>query len=212
MVSGRDQLPTFGRCGLLDGRCRDPARRHGSTQEALPVGRNAAGWSRYGLVNRVVQRRGEARSFDVLVRAIVPEPVFAWLEAADNWVIGRVRMCGGVFLERVVTTPDMATLGAPPQVQPPTAGRETLDAAGSARWHIRINGRRRHVDPGRLTVSERPRPLRPGLVNRTCASLGPAGAEPRASRLARTRISSPVAVLTTTRSQLGSSGTSPLPR
>jgi hypothetical protein len=119
-----------------------------STQKILPVGRNAAGWSRYRLVNRMVERRGEARSFDVFVRAIVPEPVFAWLEAADDGMTGRARMRGRVFLERVVTTPDMTALGAPPQVQPPTTCRETLDAAGSTRRNVRSYVRRRHLDPG----------------------------------------------------------------
>jgi len=143
-----------GEMAALDGlthikrsRSSDPAARRDSTQKTLPVGRNPAGWSRHRLVDRMVQWGREARSFDVLVRAVVPEPVFAWLEAADDGVTGRVCMRGRVFLERVVTTPDMTALGAAAQVQPPTTGREALDAAGSARRYVRNDVRRRHLDP-----------------------------------------------------------------
>ena len=65
-----------------------------SMQVVLPVGWNAAGWAWYRLVNGVVQRRRGPRTFHVLVGAVVPEPILARLEAADNRVTGGVRMCG----------------------------------------------------------------------------------------------------------------------
>jgi hypothetical protein len=90
-----------------------------SHQEALPVGRHAPLWSRHGLVVRMVQGRRELRTIQELIRAIVPEPILAWLEAADHRVIRRVRVRGRVLSKGVITAPDMSALRAPAKMKPP---------------------------------------------------------------------------------------------
>jgi hypothetical protein len=58
-----------------------------SHQEILPVGGDPSGWSRHGLVEGMMQRGCEARSVHVVVCPVIPKPIFAWLEAADDRVI-----------------------------------------------------------------------------------------------------------------------------
>jgi hypothetical protein len=105
-------------------------------QSVLPVGWNAAGWTWYRLVNGVVQWRRELGTLQVLVGAVVPEPILARLEAADERVTGRVRMCGCMLFGRVVATPDMTALRTAPEMEPPTTSFETLDATGSTWWYV----------------------------------------------------------------------------
>jgi hypothetical protein len=57
-----------------------------SMQVLLPVVRHTVGWSGHGLVERMVMRRDEFGTVDVIVRGIVVEPVFARLEAVDHRV------------------------------------------------------------------------------------------------------------------------------
>ncbi len=57
-----------------------------SHQKLLPVGGDPSVWSRHGLVEGMMLRGCEARTFCVLVCPVVPKPVLAWLEAADDRV------------------------------------------------------------------------------------------------------------------------------
>src|SRR5262249_22664123 len=71
---------------------------------------------------------------------IAPEPGLPRLEAADDRVPGGRRVRARVLRRRAVTAADMPALGAPPQVEPPGAGRLALDAAAPG-------ARREGVDP-----------------------------------------------------------------
>jgi hypothetical protein len=82
-------------------------------QKGLPVGGDPSGWSRHGLVEGMMLRGREARPFHVFVRPVVPKPILAWLEAADDRVTGRVGVRRGVLAGRVVATSNVAALRAP---------------------------------------------------------------------------------------------------
>jgi hypothetical protein len=55
---------------------------------ALPVRRHSPGWSRRRLVERMMLWRGERRTVVVLLGPVVPEPVLARFEAADQRMPG----------------------------------------------------------------------------------------------------------------------------
>jgi hypothetical protein len=63
-----------------------PERRPLPHQEILPVGGDPSSWSGHGLVERMVLRWGEMRPFCVLIALVVPKPILARLEAADDSV------------------------------------------------------------------------------------------------------------------------------
>jgi len=74
----------------------------------------------------------EARPFHVFVCSVVPKPILAWLEAANDRVTRRVRMRGRVLTGRVVAASNVAALRTPSKVEPPTPRLETLQATGPA--------------------------------------------------------------------------------
>ena len=53
-------------------------------QKILPVGGDPSSWPRHGLVEGMMLRGCEARPFHVLVCSVVPKPILAGLEAADD--------------------------------------------------------------------------------------------------------------------------------
>jgi len=55
-------------------------------QKVLPVGGNPSSGSRHGLVEGMMLRGCEVRPFHVFVCSVVPKPILAWLEAADDRV------------------------------------------------------------------------------------------------------------------------------
>jgi len=57
-------------------------------QAALPIRGHAPSGSRSGLIQGMVLRLGELRPFIELLGLVTPEPVFAGLEAADDWMPG----------------------------------------------------------------------------------------------------------------------------
>jgi hypothetical protein len=81
-------------------------------QKLLPIGGNSSRWSRYRLIERVVQRWRESGSIEELVRAIVPKPIFTGLKTSDNWVTGRMGVCCRMLSQRVIAAPDVAALRA----------------------------------------------------------------------------------------------------
>jgi hypothetical protein len=40
---------------------------------------------------------------------ITPTPVFTWLEGLNNWMVGCMKMLGGMFVLRRITAANMAT-------------------------------------------------------------------------------------------------------
>jgi hypothetical protein len=57
---------------------------------------------------------------------------------------GAVKMRGRVLRRRIVTASDVAAFGTTAQMQPPAAGRKTLDAPGTRGRHGSINELIRH--------------------------------------------------------------------
>ena len=85
---------------------------------ALPVGRHPAGRARGGLTERMVLRRRQRGPVVVLLSRVVPEPVFARLEAPDDGVAVLLGMVAGVLARRAVATTDMAACRATAEVEP----------------------------------------------------------------------------------------------
>ena len=58
--------------------------------------------------------------------AVVPEPILTWLETADDRVVGRSSVVGGMLAGRVAAA-DVAALGTPGRWshQPPTSRHST---------------------------------------------------------------------------------------
>lgn len=84
-------------------------------------------------------RRREFLSRDHFAGAVIVEPVFARLEAGNDRMAGGVKMFRGVLRGRAVTATHVAALGAAPQVEPPSAGMQTLLAALAAGRHFGID-------------------------------------------------------------------------
>ena len=63
----------------------------------LPVSGHPTRGSRHRLVERVVTGWSEGRSLEVLLGAVVPEPILARLEALDDRMTGFSRVAAGVL-------------------------------------------------------------------------------------------------------------------
>jgi hypothetical protein len=107
---------------------------------SFPVARHAARWARHRLLVWVMFGGGQRWPGKRFFCFVVPEPILAWLEAADDGMARGLGVLGGVLAGGRVAAADVATAGASPQVEPPPAGCEALDAAGPA-------GRHRRIDP-----------------------------------------------------------------
>ena len=57
---------------------------------------------------------------------VAPGPLFIGLKRADDRVAGRVRVCGGVAVRRLVTAADVPAFEADPQVEPLLAGGQAI--------------------------------------------------------------------------------------
>jgi hypothetical protein len=79
---------------------------------ALPVRRHAPGGSRRGLVQWMMLWWGELRTVVELIGAVVPEPVLAGFEAADQGMAGICGVVAGVLRRGGVATADVPALGA----------------------------------------------------------------------------------------------------
>ena len=82
-------------------------------QKVLPVGRDPSGWSGHGLVERMMLRRCQMRSFDIFVCLVIPKPILARLETADDRVTGRFGVRSRVLAGGVVTTSNVAAFRTP---------------------------------------------------------------------------------------------------
>jgi hypothetical protein len=108
-------------------------------QLVFPVSGHATGWSGHGLVDRVMVRRSQDGTLEVLLRRVVPEPVLARLVALDDRVLLGSGMVARMLGWRRVATADVAALRAAAQVEPPTAGGQALDAPRAAWRYLRID-------------------------------------------------------------------------
>ncbi|CAN5538911.1 hypothetical protein BH23CHL6_BH23CHL6_05840 [soil metagenome] len=106
-----------------------------SVQLSLPVCGHSTGRPGDWLIDRVVMRRSKYRTIEVLLGPVVPEPILARFIALHDWIPGAVRMVAGVLRRRRIATPDVPAMGTPPEVEPPSAGLQALDAARAAGWY-----------------------------------------------------------------------------
>ena len=111
----------------------------------FPISRYTSRGPWHRLVQRVVLRRRERRTFECLLADVVPEPVLAWLEAPDDVVSSAPGMTGSVLARRRVAAADVAAPGASAQVEPPSVRREALDATSAARRHPGVDAVISHV-------------------------------------------------------------------
>ena len=102
-------------------------------QQLFPVGWDTSGRARRRLIFRMPTRSGQARTVEEIARAIVVEPPLTRLETRDDRMAGRVMMFRRVLVRRRVAAADMTAFGAPAQMKPPAACRQTFLAAGPAR-------------------------------------------------------------------------------
>ena len=108
-------------------------------QLLFPIRRDATGWPRHGLVQRVMSRGCELRTVPNLLGRVIPEPVLIRLVALDNGMASRSGVVAGVLGWRRVAAADVTAFGATTQVKPPAIRGEARDAAGAA-------GRDRGID------------------------------------------------------------------
>jgi hypothetical protein len=102
-------------------------------KQRFPVGWHPPHRARHRLVSGMRLRRGQARTFEEVFRAIVPEPPLTGLIAGDDRVAGRVMMLCRVLIGRSIAAADMTAFGTSAQMEPPAARRPTFHAAGTAR-------------------------------------------------------------------------------
>src|SRR5215472_8261168 len=106
-----------------------------------PVGRHSSGRAWHRLGGRTVLRWRQGGPVVKLVGLEAPEPVLTRLEASDDRVPGRGGVGARVLGRRRVAAADVPALGAPPQVEPPPAGRLALNAPRAARRNRRVDPR-----------------------------------------------------------------------
>jgi hypothetical protein len=66
-------------------------------QLIFPVAGDATGWSGHGLLERVMVRRSQDGSLEILLLHVVPEPVLARLVALDDGVLRSAGMAAGML-------------------------------------------------------------------------------------------------------------------
>ena len=128
--------------------CSSPATEAPSVQSLLPVPWDAPGRTRRRLVERVVPRRSQGRPLDLVLGDVVPEPVLAGLVALSDRMTGIGRVMARVLRRRRVAAADMTARRAAAKMEPPSAGRQALDTARSARrdqWIDRFVSRHQHM-------------------------------------------------------------------
>jgi hypothetical protein len=108
-------------------------------QLALPVRRDAAGWSWHRLVERVVMRRCEDGTLEELFLHVIPEPILAGFEALGDRMALSGGMSAGMLRRRRVATADVPAFGAAPEMEPPAIGGEAFHAPCAARRRVEID-------------------------------------------------------------------------
>src|SRR4029079_4170918 len=95
-------------------------------KQRFPVGWHPPHRARHRLVSGMRLRRGQARTFEEVFRAIVPEPPLTGLIAGDDRVAGRVLMLCRVLIGGSTAAADMTAFGTSAQMEPPAARRPTF--------------------------------------------------------------------------------------
>ena len=81
-------------------------------QLTLPARGNTAGWSGHGLVERMMVRRSQVGTLEVLVGRVIPEPVLTGFVALDHRVPRR-RVMGRRVLRRARRQENCTRIYAP---------------------------------------------------------------------------------------------------
>lgn len=112
---------------------------NGSVQVSLPIWGHAPFRTRHRLVERMMSRRSQGRTFEKLLGCVVEEPFLAWFVTVNYRMSGFGYVVAGVLGWRRVAAADAAALGAAAKVEPPTAGGEAVDTPRAARRYRRID-------------------------------------------------------------------------
>jgi len=126
-----------------------------SMELALPVTGHSTGWAGHRLVERVIMRRGQDRSFEILLGGVIPIPVLVRLEALDDRMADGVRVVIGMLGRRRIAAAHVTAPRAAAQVKPPATRVEALHAARAARRHRGIDHlviRSLRLGHGELTI------------------------------------------------------------
>lgn len=144
------------------------------------------------------RRRRCPLDFEEQVVGVAPPPVFAWLERADQRMVGVVApVSGRVTVGGAVTTADMTAVHAQAEVHPAAAASEAVLAAVARREHIgyaaevgaRVSHRcRRQPSPEKSIWPVVSAALNPPSATRSCPLTYEAASLPRkASGIAASR-------------------------
>src|SRR5438876_10649646 len=101
----------------------------------FPISRYSSRRPGHRLVQRVVLRRRERRTFECLLADVVPEPALAWLEAPDYVASSAPGMTGGVLPWRRVAAADVAAPGPSAQGERRSVRCAAVEPPGAARWY-----------------------------------------------------------------------------
>lgn len=107
----------------------------------LPVARHLARRSWRRLVVGMPPRLPELLARDHLSSPIVVKPSLSRFKTCGNRMSRSVKMLGGMLTGRTVAAADVPAFSATPQMKPPPACCEALNAALAARGHIRIDSK-----------------------------------------------------------------------
>jgi len=105
----------------------------------LPVARHLARRSRHRLILRMPPRLDEFLAGNRSFIPIVVKPSLPRFEAGRNGMSRGMEMLRGMLTGRTIATADVPAFRATPQMKPPSACNEALDAALAARRYIRID-------------------------------------------------------------------------
>jgi hypothetical protein len=108
-------------------------------EAGLPVARHLACRAGRWLIFRVPLRLRQSLAGNHLAGPVIIKPGLSWLEAGCNRMPCGMKMLRCVLAGRTVATADMPAFSTTPQMQPPSARGEALDAALAARRQIGID-------------------------------------------------------------------------
>jgi hypothetical protein len=134
--------------GSHDGRPRPRSPQCGaiaSVQLFLPIVRHEPSGPRPWLVQRVGVGRGQHRTVNVGSDPVIPEPVFAGFETANDRVLVVEGVMAGVLRWRRIAATDVPACRAAAQLEPPPARGEALHASRPARGDRRIDVHLAHL-------------------------------------------------------------------
>lgn len=102
-------------------------------KQFLPVWRHFSFRSGHRLRSWVRTRWEQFHPPDDFLLFVIVEPVLKRFEACHNGMTAGLGVFFCMLVRRTVTASDVTALGAPTQMEPPSAAGETIDAARTAR-------------------------------------------------------------------------------